>query len=299
MLPAVLSEHGYATWAVGKWHLTPTKEINPLGPMDRWPLRQGSDRYYGFLTAQSDQYRPSLWEDNHHIGFPDDDGEPCHFTEDIVDHSIRWLSERQAVAPDRPFFHYLSPGAMHQPHQVPPEWVAPYAGRSATVGTSFVRRRWPVRRSSASFQPRPCRPPTRASSMVDADVARAPARGAPDGGLRGVHGAHRPPRGRFVEALEKPGVLDNTVFLVLSDNGASAEGTQLGIRHQIRYFNGEQETLEEKLDAIDGWAGPDNCTNYAVGWAMAGNTPNRWYKRMAHRGRDALPAHRALAGGHL
>ena len=291
MLPAVLSEHGYATWAVGKWHLTPTKEINPLGPMDRWPLRQGFDRYYGFLTAQSDQYRPSLWEDNHHVGFPNDNGEPYHFTEDIVDHSIRWLSERQAVAPDRPFFHYLSPGAMHQPHQVPEEWVAPYAG-AFSDGWDVIREETLARQKELGVVPAETELPPPNPGVLEWSTLTSRERRLVERQMEVFagfmeHTDHHV--GRFIEALEKHGVLDNTVFLVMSDNGASAEGTQLGIRHQISYFNGEQETLEEKLDAIDGWAGPDNCTNYAVGWAMAGNTPNRWYKRMTHEGGTRSP----------
>ena len=66
-LAEVLHDEGYATFAVGKWHLAPMEECSAAGPMDQWPLQRGFDRYYGFLEGETDQFSPSLTYDNHPI----------------------------------------------------------------------------------------------------------------------------------------------------------------------------------------------------------------------------------------
>ncbi len=132
MLPAVLRSEGYSTMALGKWHLTPVEDITPIGPFDLWPLGQGFGRFYGFLRAEVDQYRPELTEDNHSVAAPfGEAGGRYHLSEDLVDHAITWVAEHRAVAPSRPFFCYLAFGAMHQPHQVWPEWSDRYRGAFA------------------------------------------------------------------------------------------------------------------------------------------------------------------------
>ena len=137
-LPAVLGTQGYSTMALGKWHLTPVEDITPIGPFDLWPLGQGFGRFYGFLGG-SDQYRPELTQDNHFLAgrgqarraLPPERGPR---------RPRRQLGrEHRAVAPGRPFFCYLAFGAMHQPHQVWPEWSDRYRGAFAD-GWDVVRR---------------------------------------------------------------------------------------------------------------------------------------------------------------
>jgi arylsulfatase A-like enzyme len=291
MVPAVLSDAGYSTWAVGKWHLTPTDEVNPAGPMDRWPLRQGFDRYFGFMTAQTDQYNPTLWEDNHYVGPPGNAGDSYHFTEDIIDRSISWIDQHRAVAPGRPFFHYVATGAMHQPHQAPPEWIEPFAGRFSD-GWDVVREETLERQKKLGIVPEsttlpPRNPGVRAWDSLSQEEKRLLERQMEVFAGFLAHTDHH--LGRLITALTERGLLDNTILLLTSDNGASAEGGDLGVRHQLPYFNGEDEPLEEKLAALDDWGGPAHCTNYARGWAMAGNTPNRWYKQLVHEGGTRSP----------
>ncbi|MBN9188689.1 MAG: arylsulfatase [Microbacterium sp.] len=291
MIPAVLSEQGYCAWAVGKWHLVPTREVNPLGPMDRWPLRQGFDRYYGFLSAQTDQYRPSLWEDNRHIGYPEPTDKPYHFTEDIVDRSIEWIAQQQAIDPNRPFFHYFSPGAMHQPHQVPQEWVEPYVGLFSD-GWDAVREQTFVRQQELGVVPSDAELPERNPGVREWTSLSDDERRLVERQMEVYAGflAHTDHQiGRLLQALDDHGIAENTLIMAMSDNGASGEGSQLGMRHQINSFNGEIETFDEKLAAIDEWNLGSTCSNYAVGWAMAGGTPNRWYKRMTHEGGTRSP----------
>ena len=161
MLPAVLGEEGYSTMAIGKWHLTPVEDLTPIGPFDRWPLGQGFGRFYGFLRAEVDQYRPELTQDNHSVP-AGQAGVRYHLSEDLVDHAITWVGEHQAVAPLRPFFCYLAFGAMHQPHQVWPEWSDRYRGLFAD-GWDAVRQQSPRYAKDARGSPRAapsCHPPT-------------------------------------------------------------------------------------------------------------------------------------------
>jgi arylsulfatase len=95
--------------------------------------------------------------------------------------------------------------------------------------------------------------------------------------------------GRLVESLRTQGQLDNTLFMVVSDNGASAEGGPDGISSENRYYNGVRDQVEEMLPLLDEWGGPTTSPHYATGWAMAGNTPNRLYKSFCHEGGTRVP----------
>jgi arylsulfatase len=292
MIPAILSENGYSTWAAGKWHLTPPNEVSPVGPMDRWPLRQGFDRFYGFMSALADQYRPSMWHDNHHVGYPIGGGDkPYHLTEDLVDRAIDWVATSHAVAPQRPFFQYLATGAMHQPHQVGREWSDRYRGTFAD-GWDAIREQTLQRQKELGIVPEDTILPPRNPGVPEWEDLTEHGRALVERQMEVFAGflEHTDHQiGRYVDELDRRGLMDNTIFLVLSDNGASGEGGTFGERHHVPRFNGEPESIEDKFAAIDSWGGPDNCTNYATGWAMAGNTPNRWYKQFTHEGGTRSP----------
>ncbi len=128
-LAEILQSQGYATYALGKWHLCPAEENSAAGPYDDWPLQRGFDRYYGFLSGATDQFYPELTCDNHHIDPPRTPEEGYHVTEDLVDHAIGDLRDKQSNRPQQPFFMYLSLGAMHEPHQAPHAYVKKYRGR--------------------------------------------------------------------------------------------------------------------------------------------------------------------------
>ncbi len=128
MLPAVLLEHGYATMALGKWHVAPDEHISPAGPFDRFPLGQGFERFYGFLGGETSQWEPDLWEDNHRVQAPGRPEDGYHLSEDLVDHAIEWIGTLHAVAPSKPFFTYVAFGATHSPHHVPKSYIDEYRG---------------------------------------------------------------------------------------------------------------------------------------------------------------------------
>lgn len=289
MLPAVLTQAGYSSMAVGKWHLTPVDEVTPIGPFDRWPLGQGFQRYYGFMTAQTDQLQPTLWVDNHRIDPPLPPG--YHLSEDLVDQSVAWIDEQQAVAPTRPFFLYLAFGAMHQPHQVAHEWWHPYRGRFAD-GWDVIRAQTLASQQRLGLVPAhttlPARNPgVRAWAQLNSDEQRVCERQMEVYAGMLTHTDHQ--IGRLVAELERRGIFKDTVILVLSDNGASAEGGTLGHRSGVAAKNGATDSLANMLAALDQWGGPATSPHYASGWAMAGNTPNRWYKRFTHEGGTRAP----------
>ena len=128
-LSEMLLPHGYATFCVGKWHLTPAEQISAAGPYDRWPLGRGFDRYYGFLGGDTHQYYPDLVFDNHQVEPPKTPEEGYHLTVDLADKAIEFIADLKQVAPDKPFFLYFATGANHAPHQVPKEWADKYKGK--------------------------------------------------------------------------------------------------------------------------------------------------------------------------
>ena len=85
-------------------------------------------------------------------------------------------------------------------------------------------------------------------------------------------------------------MIDDTIVLVLSDNGASQEGGPLGFVNAMGPFNMIAEPMADKLARIDDIGGPDTHSNFPHGWAMAANTPLKRYKQNTHGGgiRDPL-----------
>ena len=90
--------------------------------------------------------------------------------------------------------------------------------------------------------------------------------------------------GRLLDFLEEQGQLDDTLIMVVSDNGASAEGGPTGTTNEAQFFNNAQEPLEDSLKVIDEIGGPKHFNHYPWGWTWAGNTPYRRWKRETYRG---------------
>lgn len=295
MLPAVLVERGYNTMALGKWHMAPPEHITASGPYDRWPLGQGFERFYGFMMGETNQWEPDLWEDNHKIDPPASPEEGYHFTEDMTDHSIEWITAQKAVTPSKPFYMYFAPGATHSPHHAPREWIEKYRGRFDD-GWDVIREETLARQKEMGVVPKstelpPRNPGVRAWDALSADEKRLFARQMEVYAAFLSHTDHH--IGRLVDYLEKAGLLDDTLIVFLSDNGASGEGGASGLVSEMSLFNLSTETPGDMLAKIDEWGGPSTHPHYATGWAMAGNTPNRWYKQMVHEGgtRDPLIIH--------
>ena len=284
---------GWNTCAVGKWHLTPMRETTPAGPYDQWPLQRGFDRFYGFFDGETNHWFPELTRDNHRID--ESHAANYHLSEDLVDRAIDFVRDQKAVAPTKPLFLNLAFGACHAPHHAPKEFIDPYLevfakGYDKTREDRLARQQQlgivpegtQLTPRHAAVRPWDDLSPERKLSFVQLQAAYAGMLEHADAQL-----------GRFVSYLECIGQLENTLFFVLSDNGASQEGTPIGTVNSMRVANGIRDNVEWNLAAADEIGGPLLNNNYPLGWAMAGNTPLKRFKQNVHGGgvRDPLIVH--------
>ncbi len=281
----LLGEH-YATYAVGKWHLAPGHEMAMGGTRDHWPLRKGFERFYGFLAGETDQYHPDLVHDSHQVVPSRSPEEGYHLTEDLVDRSIGYLKDLRAFDPDKPFFLYLTPGACHAPHQAPPSFIEPYRGHF-DVGWDRWREQVFVRQQASGLLPagtelseRPSWVPAWDSLSEDERRLYAAMMEVYAGFL--THTDHH--IGRLLSFIDDLGESDNTLVVLMSDNGASAEGGAGGSFNEMYFFNFVPESLEENLARIGDLGTPRASNHYPWGWAWAGNTPLKRFKRDTHEG---------------
>jgi arylsulfatase len=292
-LAEMLAPHGYNSFAVGKWHLMSMADVTAAGPFTHWPIRRGFDRWYGFHGALADSWHPELYEDNHAIDAPHPPG--YHLSEDLVDRAVGFIRDQQSVAPEKPFFLYLAFGAAHWPHQVPNAYVEKYRGRF-DAGWDAVREARLARQKALGIVPpdtdlAPRNPDVRPWDDLSADERWLFAR------MQEVYAGfidHTDAQiGRLVAYLEALGKLDDTLIVLISDNGASPEGGPVGAVNARKHLQYEPETLEQNLTAIDRLGDETTYGHYPTGWAQASNTPLKWYKKDVHAGgaRDPLIVH--------
>jgi len=278
----MLRLNGYSTAAFGKWHETAAWEASVSGPFDRWPTRQGFDKFYGFLGGETNQWAPFIYDGTHQIELPEDPN--YHFLTDMTDQSVAWMRYQKALTPDKPFFVYYAPGAVHAPHHVPADWIAKWKGKF-DQGWDVMREHILARQielgvvpKGTPLAPKPDAIPDWAS--LSADEKRLFTRQAE------VFAAYLDMTdhsvGRLIDAIEQIGQLDNTlVVLVYGDNGTSAEGGRNGMFSEMTYFNGVQEKVEDMLEHADQWGGPKTYPHMAAGWAVMFDTPFAWTKQVA------------------
>nr|WP_289010091.1 arylsulfatase [uncultured Candidatus Microthrix sp.] len=322
----VLSDDGYATFCVGKWHLARMEQCSAAGPFDQWPLGRGFDRFYGFLEGETDQFHPDLVCDNHHVEAPSplrsdrsghggqdtlptgsdhvgrsghggQDGSPVggdggdHLPEGLGDQGLGVIARSGGLRPDRADPPRGPPRRAHAPHQAPEAYLEKYRGRY-DEGWDVVRRRWFERQLALGVIPEgtelaPRNPGVEPWEDLPENQRRLAAR------LQEAFAAfldHTDDQiGRLVEGLDRLGQLDNTVLCVLADNGASQEGGPYGVMHEMKFFNGILETPDEAIERINDIGGPHSHTNYPWGWAQCGNSPFKWYKQNTHEGGVHVP----------
>lgn len=290
-LSEMLEERGWATYALGKWHLTPENDSHLAASRRSWPLGRGFERFYGFLQGETHQFVPALVSDNHQVTPPATPEEGYHLTEDLVDHAIEWIGDLRAVDVDKPFFLYFCPGACHSPHQAPAPWIERYRGRFDAGWDEWRKATFDRQRErgilpdGCELSPRPDWVPAWDTLSPDEQRLYARYMEAFAGFLS--HTDHE--LGRLVEFLEQSGDLDNTVLVVLSDNGASSEGGPTGSVNDLRPWNMAPRSVAEGVARIDEIGGPLCHNNYPWGWTVAGNTPFRRWKREVHEGGVADP----------
>jgi arylsulfatase len=286
MLSEILLQQGYNTYALGKWHLTPSDQISAAGPYDRWPLGRGFERFFGFLGGDTHQYYPELVYDNHSVDPEKSPEEGYHLTEDLVDKAISFIADSKQVAPSKPFFMYFCPGAMHAPHHVPKEWADQYAG-AFDDGWDAYREKTFRRQKELGIIPQEAELSRHDPDVPDWDTLSDDEKKLYARMMEVFAGflTHTDYHyGRLFEFLKKIGEWENTLIMFISDNGASSEGGPSGSVNENKFFNNVPDDLQENLSMIDQLGGPKTFNHYAWGWTFAGNTPFRRWKRETYRG---------------
>jgi arylsulfatase A-like enzyme len=297
----VLGELGWNTYAVGKWHLTAVDEMNLASRKSQWPLGRGFERFYGFLGAETNQWYPDLCYDNHPVDQPSLPEEGYHFGVDITDKALSFIRDAKAIAPDKPFLLYYCPGACHAPHHAPKEWIEKYKGKF-DMGYEAYRelvfenqKKKGIVTEKAELSPinpyideksadgkkewseldrvRPW------DSLTDDEKALFCRMAEVYAGFLG-HADEQ--IGRLLDHLEETGELDNTIIVLVSDNGASGEGGPNGSVNENKFFNGIPDRIEDNLPFLDDLGSPLTYNHYPTGWAFAFNTPFKLWKRYSN-----------------
>ena len=307
----VLGERGYNTYMLGKWHCCPEDETNMASTKRNWPTGRGFERYYGFLGGETNQWYPDLVQDQQFVdqpyGPPKDWsaglGDDYHLSKDLVDRAIGMIADAKQVAPEKPFFMYFCPGANHAPHHAPKEWADklqgqvrhglredpgddPRAAEEAgivpgehrTVTHELLRGRGERRRKAVE--------PGRDRARMG--CARRPTSKALFVRMAEVYAGFCSYTdyeiGRLIDYLEATGELDNTMIVVISDNGASGEGGPNGSVNENNFFNSVVDDIDENMKYLDRLGSADTYNHYPIGWAMAFNTPFKLWKRHSWNG---------------
>jgi arylsulfatase A-like enzyme len=310
MLSEILGEQGWNTYMVGKWHLCPTDEMNLAATRRNWPTGRGFERWYGFLGAETSQWFPDLVYDNHPVDQPSLPDDGYHLTDDITDKAIEFIKDAKVIAPEKPFFLYYAPGACHAPHHVPQEWADKYKGQF-DMGYEAMRDQTLARQKELGLVPKDTElPPIN-------PIGTTETRTGPDGKpfppldvtrpwdslsddekklfsrMAEVYAgflAHTDEQiGRLLGFLEEFGWRENTVVVLVSDNGASGEGGPNGSVNEMKFANGIPDTIEANMPMLDELGGPKTYNHYPNGWAMAFNTPFKMWKRYEFNGGTSDP----------
>jgi arylsulfatase A-like enzyme len=286
-LALTLKLNGYSTAQFGKCHEVPVWQTSPAGPFKAWPTGGGGFEYfYGFIGGENNQWDPALYEGTTPIEPPKTPEEGYHLTEDLTDKAIAWTRQQKALLPDKPFFMYFAPGATHAPHHVPKAWIDKYKGKFA--------HGWDKQRE-ITFNRQKELGVIGADAVLTPRHAEIPAWDAMDPKLKPVleremevyaafmeHTDHHV--GRLLDALRDLDILDDTlIYLIVGDNGASAEGTLQGAFNEMANFNGMAalETPEFLMSKLDEFGGEGSYGHFAVGWARAMDAPYQWTKQVA------------------
>jgi arylsulfatase A-like enzyme len=281
-LAEILRQNGYSTGAFGKYHETPPWEVSVSGPFDRWPTRSGFDKFYGFIGGETNQWAPAIFDG---VARAEPVLSPTyHFTVDMTDKAMQWVSAQQSLTPQKPFYMYFATGATHAPHHAPKEWIEKYKGQFSS-GWDKLREETYERQMKMGIIP--------AGTKLTARPKEIPAWDGMSGEQKRLferqmetfagfaeHTDHEV--GRLVEQLEKIGEMENTLFFyIVGDNGSSAEGGPEGTYNEMMALNGIIGKADQMMDHIDEWGGPTTFPHFAIGWAWAGNTPFQWTKQVA------------------
>jgi arylsulfatase A-like enzyme len=279
----ILKQHGWNTAWFGKNHNVPDWQSSQAGPFDLWPTGLGFEHFYGFVGAETSQWRPAAFEGTKpiepYLGNPD-----YNFDYDIADQAIKWVRNQKVVAPDRPFFLYYAPGATHSPHHPKKEWIAKYKGKF-DQGWDRVREETLARQKKLGLVPANTQLTERAPGIPAWDSLNAEQKRL-FAYMMEIYAGYLSQTdfnvGRVLDVIEQLGQIDNTlVIYIVGDNGASAEGTIQGSLNEIAMMNSIIEDYKQILKQKDDLGTWKTHNHYPIGWAHAMNTPMQWAKQIA------------------
>ncbi|MDQ7823681.1 MAG: arylsulfatase [Candidatus Eremiobacteraeota bacterium] len=286
-LARTLKLNGYSTAQFGKCHEVPLWQTSPMGPFDSWPTGGGGFEYfYGFIGGETNQWYPALYQGTTPVEPEKTPEEGYHLTDDLTTKAIKWIRQQKALMPDKPFFTYFAPGATHAPHHVPREWADKYNGRF-DQGWDRLREETFARQKKLGVIPQDCQLTRRHEAIpawesISAEMKPVLARQMEVYAGFLEHTDHHV--GRLIDALKDLEILDDTlIYLIIGDNGASAEGSLQGTYNEMVTITGfgHLETPEFLKTHIDKFGGVEAYNHYAVGWAHAMDTPYQWTKQVA------------------
>jgi len=280
-----LEEQGYINYALGKWDHTPLYEVSQVGPFERWPSDEGFAHAYTFMAADVHQFIPVMWDDHH----PEPYRKTEHLDKDLADRAIQWITGHKSINRDLPFMMLWASGSMHSPHHAPDAYLDKYKGKfdagwdAARVEILANQKRLGIVPENTKLTERIDVIP--AWDSLSAEEKKLYARQMEVFAAQLEHVDYQ--IGRVVDTLERIGELDNTLIFVTSDNGASGEGGLAGTFNETYVLNGLQTPFDANIRHLDRWGQWDTYPHYHAGWAMAGNTPFRYFKQSEHRGGQA------------
>jgi arylsulfatase len=286
-----LQEAGYINYALGKWDHTPLYEVSQVGPFDRWPSGEGFNHAYTFMAADVHQFIPVMWNDH----TPEPYRKTEHLDKDLADRAIEWITGHKSLQADLPFMMLWASGSMHSPHHAPPEYRAKYRGKF-DMGWDKAREMIIENQKRLGIIPKNTRLTERIDEIVAWDSLRDEERKlyARQMEVFAAQMEHVDFQiGRIIDTLERIGELDNTLIFVTADNGASGEGGLAGTFNETYVLNGMQTPFDASMRNYARWGDATTYPHYHAGWAMAGNTPFRYFKQSEHRGgqHDAMVIH--------
>jgi len=286
-LAETLKLNGYSTAQFGKCHEIPVWETSPMGPFNQWPTGGGGFEYfYGFLGGETNQYYPAIYEGTTPMEPKKTPEEGYHFTTDMTDKAVKWIRQQKSLMSDKPFFIYFAPGATHAPHHVPKEWADKYKGKF-DQGWDKLREETFARQKKLGVIPQDCRLTERNKGIpawgeITPEMKPVLAREMEVYAGYLEHTDHHV--GLLIDSLADLDILDDTlIYVIIGDNGASAEGSLQGTFNEMITLSGfgALETPEFLTERIDKFGGPEAYNHYAVGWAHAMDTPYQWTKQVA------------------
>jgi arylsulfatase len=286
-----LENVGYVNYALGKWDHTPLYEVSQVGPFDRWPSGEGFEHAYVFMAADVHQFVPVMWNDH----TPEPYRKSVHLDQDLADRAIEWITGHKSIKADLPFMMLWASGSMHSPHHAPDSHIDKYKGKF-DMGWDKAREEIIERQITLGIVPADTKLTERIDEIPAWDSLSAVEKSLYARQME-VFAAQMEwvdlQIGRVVAELERIGELDNTLIFVTSDNGASGEGGLAGTFNETYVLNGLQTPMEANLRAQEDWGRENTYPHYHAGWAMAGNTPFRYFKQSEHRGgqQDHLVVH--------